>query len=99
MKVTFNLLINLILLNLLVCTNNKAQQWNSLPNSPTGLVNAFVADTINNCLIVGGSFSNFGPLTSWYVGKWNGNNWSSFGTGNNFTGGLGVSCLEIYNNQ
>lgn len=100
MKTVFNLLTSIILLNILFCTGIAAQQWNSLSDSPNDLVSAFVVDSSNNSLVVGGAFVYTGPMQNWFIAGWNGSNWFQIGTGNNFVGGgMGIASLDIYNSQ
>ena len=53
--------------------------------------------TYNGELIVGGSFSNAGGVTTNNVARWNGLNWQAFPTGGtNEDYALGVTCLSYY---
>jgi hypothetical protein len=67
------------------CTNNNNTFINSLCE-------------FNNELYVGGNFSSIGGIVAHGIARWNGNNWSSVGTGNLVQNGC-VGDIVVYNSN
>jgi hypothetical protein len=86
--------------------NFKSQMWGPATPFPSADGTLFTSDNINyhtkikslcvynNEMYVGGNFTSIGGIVAHGIAKWNGNNWSSIGTGN-----YPVSKMIVFNGE